>query len=88
MPKKTEGPVARTTDPKAGDFRQRKSAQVTTAIAAPQALANTCVESRPVYLVELRPGLGVDPIRALRRGLKYLGRRCGLRCVAISERQP
>jgi hypothetical protein len=31
---------------------------------------------------------GTDPIRSLRRGLKYLGRACGLRAVRVTELHP
>jgi hypothetical protein len=40
---------------------------------------------RPTYLVRLRPEPGVDPIRALRRGLKSLLRQHGLRCISARE---
>jgi hypothetical protein len=39
-------------------------------------------------VLTLRPaGAGVDPVHALRRGLKYLLRACQLRCINI-ERVP
>jgi hypothetical protein len=38
-----------------------------------------------VYVVRLRPLPGVDAIKALRRGLKYLLRYCGLRCTEVRE---
>jgi hypothetical protein len=38
-----------------------------------------------VFVVTLRPLPGVDAIKALRRGLKYLLRHCGLRCLSIQE---
>jgi hypothetical protein len=34
--------------------------------------------------VKLRPGPGVDAIRALRAALKVLGRRFGLRAISIT----
>jgi len=40
---------------------------------------------RPTYLVRLRPEPRVDPVRALRAGLKSLLRRYGLRCLAVRE---
>jgi hypothetical protein len=43
---------------------------------------------RPIFILRLRPELGVDPIRALRRSLKILLRQCGLRCVSLEEEQP
>jgi hypothetical protein len=46
------------------------------------------VSERPIYLLRLRPEPHVvDPIRALRRGLKYLLRQTGLRCVDVKEEQ-
>jgi hypothetical protein len=38
-----------------------------------------------IFVVRLQAKPGVDPIRALRGGLKALGRRYGLRAVAVSE---
>ncbi len=43
-------------------------------------------EKRPIYVVRLR-GTGRDDIRELRRILKILLRRFGLRCVDITEEQ-
>jgi len=42
--------------------------------------------NRPIFLLRLRPEKTVSsPIRALRRGLKYLLRSCGLRALSIDE---
>jgi hypothetical protein len=41
--------------------------------------------NRPVYTITVRADPHVDPIRALRRGLKFLGRACGLRAVTVRE---
>jgi hypothetical protein len=38
--------------------------------------------------LELTPKPGTDPIRSLRRGLKFLGRACGLRAVRVTELHP
>jgi hypothetical protein len=40
------------------------------------------------FLVELACKPGVDPMHALERGLKYLGRACGLRAVSVTELPP
>jgi hypothetical protein len=40
---------------------------------------------RPTYLIVLKPAEGIDGVRALRRGLKYLLRTCGLRCLDARE---
>jgi hypothetical protein len=40
---------------------------------------------RPVFMLALRPEPRVDGIRALRGGLKYLLRSCGLRVVSLQE---
>jgi hypothetical protein len=37
------------------------------------------------FVIELASKNGTDPIRSLRRGLKYLGRACGLRTVRVEE---
>jgi hypothetical protein len=42
-------------------------------------------ELRPAFVLAFRPVPGIDMINALRRVLKFAGRYCGLRCVAISE---
>jgi hypothetical protein len=40
---------------------------------------------RPVFTIRLRPERGIDGTRALRRGLKYLLRVCGLRALSVRE---
>ena len=40
------------------------------------------------FLIELSSKPGTDLIRALRRGLKYLGRACGLRAIRVTELPP
>lgn len=42
-------------------------------------------QARPRYVITLQPLPHVDPIRALRRALKYLLRACGLRCVSVER---
>jgi len=42
-------------------------------------------KERPVFVLELRPEPGVDPVLALRALLKVALRRFGLRCVAARE---
>jgi hypothetical protein len=42
-------------------------------------------DSRPTYVIRLRVKPGIDPTKALRSALKILGRRFGLRAVAIRE---
>ena len=37
------------------------------------------------FIVHLRARRGIAPVRALRRGLKFLGRQCGLKCVSIKQ---
>jgi hypothetical protein len=44
-------------------------------------------QKRATYTIVLRALPGVDPVRALRRGLKLLLRVCGLRALAVSERR-
>jgi hypothetical protein len=44
-------------------------------------------DHRTVYLLRLQAGPRVDPVRALRRGLKMLFRHCGLRCLSVREEQ-
>jgi hypothetical protein len=39
-----------------------------------------------VFIIKLRPLPNVDAVKALRRGLKYLLRHCGLRCISIEEK--
>jgi hypothetical protein len=42
--------------------------------------------NRPIFLLRLRPEKTVSqPIHALRRGLKFLLRSCGLRAVSVEE---
>jgi hypothetical protein len=42
--------------------------------------------NRPTFLLRLRPEKTVgSPIRALRRGLKFLLRSCGLRALSVEE---
>jgi hypothetical protein len=40
---------------------------------------------RPIFVLRLRPELGIDPIRGLRHALKELLRRHGMRCVSVDE---
>jgi hypothetical protein len=42
-------------------------------------------ERRETYVITLRPEPHTDPIRNLRRGLKYLLRVCHLRAVRVEE---
>jgi hypothetical protein len=42
-------------------------------------------EARPIFVIRLRPEVGVDGARALRRALKVLLRRFRLQCVDIRE---
>ena len=42
--------------------------------------------NRPIFLLRLRPEKTVShPVHALRRGLKFLLRSCGLRALSIDE---
>jgi hypothetical protein len=42
--------------------------------------------TRPIFLLRLRPEKTVShPVHALRRGLKFLLRSCGLRALSIDE---
>jgi hypothetical protein len=43
-------------------------------------------EDRPVFILELKPEPGVDPVLALRAVLKVAPRRYGLRCVSASQK--
>ena len=52
---------------------------------APQRTENLPRDRRPIFVVRLQARPGVDPIRALRAALKALGRRYGLRAVAVSQ---
>jgi hypothetical protein len=40
---------------------------------------------RPVFALRLRPKKGVNVILALRRGLKFLLRSCGLQALSVEE---
>jgi len=40
----------------------------------------------PTYMVVLRAEPDIDPVRALRRGLKFLLRACGLRAIDLRGR--
>jgi len=42
-------------------------------------------KERPVFVLELRPEPGVDPVSALRALLKVALRRFGLRCISATE---
>ena len=42
-------------------------------------------KERPVYVIELRPEPGIDPIPALRGLLKVTLRRFGMRCISARE---
>lgn len=42
---------------------------------------------RPIYTLTIRPEPQIDGIRALRAAIKVLGRRFGLRVVAIHEQR-
>lgn len=43
--------------------------------------------SGPIYVLKLQALPGVDAIKALRQGLKYLLRRCGLKCVSVEQEE-
>lgn len=44
---------------------------------------------RPIFLVRLRPEPGIEPVQALRGGLKILLRRFGLKAInVVEERKP
>jgi hypothetical protein len=45
----------------------------------------TAKRRAPIFIVRLQPRPGVDPIRALRAGLKALGRRFGLRAIEVKQ---
>jgi hypothetical protein len=51
----------------------------------PSSNANQPAAQRPIYVVVLRPERGIDGVRALRNGLKYLLRACGLRALSVRE---
>jgi len=42
-------------------------------------------KERPVFVLELRPEPGVDPILALRALLKVTLRRFGMRCISARQ---
>jgi len=50
--------------------------------------AGVTVRGYTIFVLRLRPEAGVDPIRALRRLLKFAMRACGMRCVSCEERSP
>jgi len=43
------------------------------------------MSTRPIYRLRLRAQTDVDPIKALRRLLKYALRICGLRAISVEE---
>jgi hypothetical protein len=45
-------------------------------------------QARPIFVIRLRPEIGVDGARALRRALKVLLRRFRLQCTDIREERP
>jgi hypothetical protein len=47
----------------------------------------SAVTERPIFVLELRPEPGVDPVLALRALLKVTLRRFGLRCISAHENQ-
>jgi hypothetical protein len=53
-------------------------------ITAPST-AKPAAKDRPVYVLELRPEPGVDPVLALRALLKLTLRRFGMRCISARE---
>jgi hypothetical protein len=44
-------------------------------------------ESRPTFVLRLRPEHGVDAVLALRRLLKFALRACRLRAISVEEEQ-
>ena len=53
-----------------------------------QMLAPNLKPTAPIYIVKLRPEPQcVDPVKALRRALKFLVRNYQLRCVSIEKAQ-
>jgi hypothetical protein len=50
-----------------------------------QAAAAGSINMTTVYLIRVVAMPRVDAIKGLRRGLKYLKRACGLRCISIQE---
>jgi hypothetical protein len=47
--------------------------------------AKPAAKDRPVFVLELRPEPGVDPVLALRALLKVTLRRFGMRCISAYE---
>jgi hypothetical protein len=45
-------------------------------------------DERPTYRITLRAGPNVDGIKAVRKGLKILGRRLGLQALSVEEVGP
>ena len=43
------------------------------------------MSTRPIYCLRLRAQKDVDPIKALRRLLKYALRICGLRAISVEQ---
>jgi len=43
------------------------------------------MNERPTFLLRLRAQKNIDPIKALRRLLKYAMRTCGLRATSVEE---
>jgi hypothetical protein len=41
--------------------------------------------ARPTFVIRLRPEPGIDPVRAIRRALKVMGGRFGLKAVELKE---
>jgi hypothetical protein len=41
-----------------------------------------------IFVLRLRPRKGANPILALRKALKYLGRYCGLQALSVEEEKP
>src|SRR5262245_42210855 len=67
----------------AGHRRREELAE--SAVFAAEIARGMIRETRPVLVLTVRPEPGIDPIRALRWGLKALLRRFGLRVVSIRE---
>jgi len=43
------------------------------------------MSTRPIYCLRLRAQKDVDPVKALRRLLKYALRICGLRAISVEQ---
>jgi len=41
-----------------------------------------------IFVLRLTPKRGANPILALRKALKYLGRYCGLKAISVEEEKP